>query len=151
MRKEPSMQQYRQLTGIIQREGTGLRPGSGAPLRSCPHLVPGGGASLDRKTRWLATSESFSCQSRPCLPSSAPSSRPKWKRLLCSSKCLPKSGSRIGWYTVKPWEMARVPYKYLARYLFRVALANSRILACQNGVVTLPFPNKKPAPHPKCE
>jgi hypothetical protein len=33
--------------------------------------------------------------------------------------------------------------QYLARYLFRVALANSRILACQNGVVTFSFRDKK--------
>lgn len=33
--------------------------------------------------------------------------------------------------------------EYLARYVFRVAIANSRILSCQDGVVTFSFRDKK--------
>ena len=33
--------------------------------------------------------------------------------------------------------------EYLARYVFRVAIANSRILSCQDGIVTFSFRDKK--------
>ena len=39
--------------------------------------------------------------------------------------------------------MAPAPLEYLARDVFRVAIANNRILSCQDGVVVFSFRDKK--------
>ena len=117
----------------------------GRQLQYHPHihyLVPGGGVSPDRNS-WLATSANF------FLPVEAlsPIFRAKFRAEMEKAGLLDQVPSEV-WQ--QHWVVHCQPVgdgsralQYLARYLFRVALANSRILACQNGVVTFSFRDKK--------
>jgi hypothetical protein len=117
----------------------------GRQLQYHPHihyLVPGGGVSPDRNS-WLATSANF------FLPVEAlsPIFRAKFRAEMEKAGLLDQVPSEV-WQ--QDWVVHCQPVgdgsralQYLARYLFRVALANSRILACQNGVVTFSFRDKK--------
>jgi hypothetical protein len=117
----------------------------GRQLQYHPHihyLVPGGGVSPDRNS-WLATSANFFLP----LEALSPIFRAKFRAEMEKAGLLDQVPSEV-WQ--QHWVVHCQPVgdgsralQYLARYLFRVALANSRILACQNGVVTFSFRDKK--------
>jgi hypothetical protein len=124
---------------------TGVLHTWGRQLQYHPHihyLVPAGAVSSDRK-HWLATSENF------FLPVLALSVifRAKFRAAIHKAGLLDLIPAEV-------WQQAWVVHcqpvgdgtralEYLARYVFRVAITNSRILDCQDGVVTFSFRDKK--------
>jgi len=124
---------------------TGVLHTWGRQLQYHPHihyLAPAGAVSCDRK-HWLATSENF------FLPVQALSVifRAKFRAAMEQAGLLDLIPSEV-WQ--QPWVVhcqavgdGTRALEYLARYVFRVAIANSRILSCQDGVVTFSFRDKK--------
>lgn len=124
---------------------TGVLHTWGRQLQYHPHLhylVPAGAVSPDRKY-WLATSQNF------FLPVQALSVifRAKFRQAMDQAGLLDLIPVEV-WQ--QPWVVHCQPVgdgihalQYLARYLFRVAIANSRILSCQDGIVTFSFRDKK--------
>jgi putative transposase/transposase-like zinc-binding protein len=124
---------------------TGVLHTWGRQLQYHPHvhyLIPAGAVSGDRK-QWLATSENF------FLPVQALSVifRAKFRDAMDQAGLLDLIPAEV-WH--QPWVVHCQPVgdgtralQYLARYVFRVAIANSRILSCQDGVVTFSFRDKK--------
>jgi hypothetical protein len=124
---------------------TGVLHTWGRQLQYHPHihyLVPAGAISPDRK-HWLSTSDHF------FLPVQALSVifRAKFRAAMDKAALLDLIPSEV-------WQQDWVVHcqavgdgaralEYLARYVFRVAIANSRILSCQDGVVTFSFRDKK--------
>jgi len=123
---------------------TGILHTWGCQLQYHPHihyLVPAGAVSCDRK-QWLATSKNF------FLPVQALSVifRAKFRHAIDQAGLLDLIPSEV-WQ--QPWVVHCQPVgdgtralQYLARYVFRVAIANSRILSCQDGVVTFTVRDK---------
>jgi Putative transposase/Transposase zinc-binding domain len=117
---------------------TGVLHTWGRQLQYHPHihyLAPAGAVSGDRK-HWLSTSENF------FLPVQALSVifRAKFRTEMEKAGLLdliPSEVWRQNWvvHCQAVGDGTRA-LQYLARYVFRVALANSRILSCQDGVVT---------------
>lgn len=124
---------------------TGVLHTWGRQLQYHPHihyLVPAGAVSPDRK-QWLTTSENF------FLPVQALSVifRAKFRDAIDQAGLLDRVPAEV-WQ--QPWVVHCQPVgdgtcalQYLARYVFRVAIANSRILSCQDGIVTFSFRDKK--------
>lgn len=124
---------------------TGVLHTWGRQLQYHPHihyLVPGGAVSCNRK-QWLATSENF------FLPVQALSVifRAKFRAAIDQAGLLDLISSEV-------WQQAWVVHcqavgdgtralHYLARYVFRVAIANSRILELKQGRVTFSFRDNK--------
>jgi hypothetical protein len=124
---------------------TGVLHTWGRQLQYHPHLhylVPGGGVSPDRKS-WLATSHKF------FLPVEAlsPIFRAKFRAEMEKTQLLDQ-------IPVEVWHQDWVVHcqavgdgvhalKYLARYVFRVAISNRRLLSCQKGMVTFSFTDKE--------
>ena len=139
-----SSQAIRKLARDPRRLGSDL-PGLtavlhtwGRQLQYHPHLhylVPGGGMSPDRKS-WLPTSDQF------FLPVEAlsPIFRAKFRAEMKKAQLLDQIPAEV-------WQQDWVVHcqtagdgvhalQYLARYVFRVAISNRRLLSCQKGVVT---------------
>jgi hypothetical protein len=124
---------------------TGVLHTWGRQLQYHPHLhylVPAGAVSCDRK-QWLTTSENF------FLPVQALSVifRAKFRAAIEQAGLLDLIPSEV-WH--QPWVVHCQPVgdgvwalQYLARYVFRVAIANSRILELKHGVVTFSCRDKK--------
>lgn len=124
---------------------TGVLHTWGRQLQYHPHihyLVPAGAVSPDRK-HWLSTSETF------FLPVQALSVifRAKFRAAMDKAGLLDPIPAEV-WQ--QPWVVHCQPVgdgasalQYLARYVFRVALANSRILDLKQGMVTFSFRDKK--------
>jgi len=146
-----SSQAIRKLARDPRRLGSDL-PGLtavlhtwGRQLQYHPHLhylVPGGGISPDRKS-WLPTSDQF------FLPVEAlsPIFRAKFRAEMKKAQLLDQIPAEV-------WQQDWVvrcqaagdgvhALQYLARYVFRVAISNRRLLSCQKGVVTFSFTDKK--------
>jgi hypothetical protein len=123
---------------------TGVLHTWGRQLQYHPHihyLAPAGAVSCDRK-HWLSTSDHF------FLPVQALSVifRAKFRDAMDKAGLLDLIPSEV-WQ--QPWVVhcqavgdGTRALQYLARYVFRVAIANSRILSCQDGVVTFSFRDK---------
>ena len=124
---------------------TGVLHTWGRQLQYHPHihyLVPAGAVSCDRK-HWLATSENFFL---PVQPLSV-IFRAKFRDAMDQAGLLDLIPSEV-WQ--QPWVVHCQPVgdgtralQYLARYVFRVAIANSRILELKQGRVTFSFRDKK--------
>jgi putative transposase/transposase-like zinc-binding protein len=124
---------------------TGVLHTWGRQLQYHPHihyLVPAGAVSCDRK-HWLATPENF------FLPVQALSVifRAKFRHAIDQAGLLDRIPAQV-WQ--QPWVVHCQPagdgtraLQYLARYVFRVAIANSRILELKQGRVTFSFRDKK--------
>lgn len=124
---------------------TGVLHTWGRQLQYHPHvhyLVPAGAVSPDRK-HWLSTAENF------FLPVQALSVlfRAKFRAAIGKAGLLDLVPAEV-WQL--PWVVHCQPVgdgaralQYLARYVFRVAIANSRILSCQDGIVTFSCRDKK--------
>jgi hypothetical protein len=85
------------------------------------------------------------CQSRHSPKSSAASSGKPCKRRPSSHRSPPKSGSRIGWWPVKNtgttnrWGDGRTALKYLAPYVFRIAISNRCLVKLEDDQVTFRY------------
>jgi len=124
---------------------TGVLHTWGRQLQYHPHihyLVPAGAVSPDRK-HWLSTSENF------FLPVQALSVifRAKFRAAIGKAGLLdlvPAEVWQQDWVVhCQPVGDGTRALQYLARYVFRVAIANSRILSCQDGIVKFSFHDKK--------
>jgi hypothetical protein len=112
-----------------------------------PHvhfIVPGGGVSEDG-TKWLATPENFFFP-EPCA---SPIYRAKFHDLMCEAG-LDKLVDPSIWRHDKWWEVDVKPVgngqavlKYLAPYVFRVAIGDNRIESCDEQTVTFRYTPSK--------
>jgi hypothetical protein len=112
-----------------------------------PHvhfIVPGGGVSEDG-TKWLATPENFFFP-EPCA---SPIYRAKFRDLMCEAGLDKLVDSSI-WRHDKWWEVDVKPVgngqavlKYLAPYVFRVAIGDNRIESCDEQTVTFRYTPSK--------
>ena len=116
---------------------------AGAPsIRPAPRPSMSGRVSSDRK-HWLATSETF------FLPVLALSVifRAKFRAAMDQAGLLAEIPSGVwqqDWVVhCQPVGDGTQALNYLARYVFRVAIANSRIRSCQDGIVTFSFRDKE--------
>ena len=124
---------------------TGVLHTWGRQLQYHPHihyLVPSGAVSLDRK-HWLSTSQTF------FLPVQALSVifRAQFRAAMDKAGLLaliPAEVWQHGWVVhCQPVGDGTRALQYLARYVFRVAIANSRILELKQGMVTFSFRDNK--------
>jgi len=116
----------------------------GRQMQYHPHLhviVPAGGLSPDRET-WLPAGNAF------YLPVKALSKifRAKCKAAMARQGLLPEidpSSWRIAWnVNCQAVGDSEATLKYLAPYIFRVAISNSRILAVEDRTVTFSYRRK---------
>jgi len=117
------------------------------PTTYHPHvhfIVPGGGVSEDG-TRWLATPQNFFFP-EPCA---APIYRAKFRDLMRQAGLAELVDASI-WDHDKWWEVdvkavgdGRAVLKYLAPYVFRVAIGDRRIEACDQQTVTFRYTPSK--------
>jgi hypothetical protein len=110
-------------------------------LRYHPHihyLVPGGGLAPDGRS-WMATKADFLVHVTPL----AALFRAKLRAALRQTELwpsLPTEVWRQDWVVdCRPVGSGRTALKYLAPYVFRVALSNNRILAMDDGQVTFRY------------
>jgi len=116
----------------------------GRKMQYHPHLhfiVPAGGLSSDRK-KWLSTRNNF------YLPVRALSEifKAKFKDEMARQELLHKIDPatwQIAWnVNCQPIGDSEATLKYLAPYIFRVAISNSRILAVKDRTVTFSYRKK---------
>ena len=83
---------------------------------------------------------------RPC-----PRPLPRRLRQLCPSADLPRHVWQIPWVVhITPWgEGQQAALDYLARYAFRIAITNNRILAVDNETVTYRYKDRAADRHRK--
>jgi hypothetical protein len=102
------------------------------------YLVPGGGLSLDGHS-WRRTRNAFFVHVKPL----SRLFRAKFRAALQQAKLLdqvPASIWQQEWVVhCQPVGSGQAALKYLAPYVFRVALSNRRILNCQDGQVTFRY------------
>jgi hypothetical protein len=112
-------------------------------LRYHPHvhvIVTGGGLSADQK-QWMPAKNNF------LLPDSilAKVFRGKFRQQLSRHnfyKDVPSSVWSTDWVVdIRPVGSGQSAFRYLAPYIFRVALSNKRILSCKDGKVTFAYKN----------
>ncbi len=122
------------------------------PLRINPHvhcLVTGGGLSDDGAT-WHPAGKTF------LFPKSALAAlaRARFRdafATLCPRTDLPRHVWQIPWVVhITPWgEGQQAALDYLARYAFRIAITNNRILAVDNDTVTYRYKDRAADRHRK--
>lgn len=113
----------------------------GRALPFHPHvhyIVPGGGPSPDG-SRWLASRADFFVPERAL----SPVFRAKFRDAMRAAGLFPQIDPAV-WQ--KTWVVrsiavgdGRAALKYLAAYVFRVALSDRRILSCEDGHVTFSY------------
>jgi hypothetical protein len=102
------------------------------------YLVPGGGLAPDQHT-WRPTPSNF------FLPVKAlsPIFRAKFRDALRETECFPSVPASVwdqDWVVhCQPVGDGLKAFKYLAPYIFRVALSNSRLVSCENNQVTFRY------------
>ena len=108
------------------------------PMVFHPHVhfvVPGGGLNADA-TQWLATPENF------LFPAAAAGTvyRQKFREAMRAAgfeKNIDPSVWRKDWIVdVEPVQDGRAVLKYLAPYVFRIAISDNRIVECTESTVT---------------
>jgi hypothetical protein len=113
----------------------------GRTLTFHPHvhyLIPAGGLAADGQT-WLPAREDF------LLPVKAlsPIFRAKFRDALRDTECftaIPASVWDHDWVVhCQPVGNGLKAFKYLAPYIFRVAISNSRLVSCENDQVTFRY------------
>ncbi len=121
------------------------------PMVYHPHVhfvVPGGGLNADR-TQWLATPENF------LFPAAAAGQvyRQKFREAMRTAdfeKNVAPSVWHQDWIVdVQPVQDGRAVLKYLAPYVFRIAISDNRIIDCSESMVTYrctPSGTKRPIP-----
>ena len=121
------------LIGILQ---TWSRPGDYHP--HIHYLVPGGGLSPDHK-RWLSAKDNFLMPAKPL----AILFKAKFRDALKQAGLYDQIPKQV-WY--KDWVIdikavgnGQAVLKYLAPYIFRVAISNRNIVALREGMVTFRY------------
>jgi len=105
-------------------------------------LAPGGGLAPDQHT-WRPTPSNF------FLPVKAlsPIFRAKFREALRETDCFPSVPASVwdqDWVVhCQPVGDGLKAFKYLAPYIFRVALSNSRLVSCENNQVTFRYRDSK--------
>jgi hypothetical protein len=109
-------------------------------LRFHPHvhyIVPGGG--LDRQGRWHSSAPDFLVHGKPL----GLIFRAKLRDALQQAGLFSLVDQRVWqkkWVVdLEPVGSGQAAFKYLAPYIFRVALSNNRILKLENGLVTFKY------------
>ena len=106
------------------------------------YLVPGGGLSDDQKA-WLPSKKDFLVHVRPL----SILFRAKFRDMLSETELfrqVPAAAWKQDWVVhCKPVGNGRAALKYLAPYIFRVAIGNHRILKMENGQVTFRYKDRK--------
>jgi len=120
---------------------TGILHTWGRQLQFHPHIhyiVPGGGLSKDR-TEWLASRADFYAP----VKALSPIFRAKFKEQMHKAGLLPQIET-TAWET--DWIInsqvvgnGSTSLKYLAPYVFKVAISNSRIMKVENRIVTFKY------------
>ena len=109
-------------------------------LRYHPHLhclVPGGGLSSDGQT-WLPSGQNFFVHAQPLSMLFRAKFRQALKRDLFAA--VPSDAWSQDWVVdCRPVGTGAAALKYLAPYVFRVALSNNRILKLDNDQVTFTY------------
>jgi len=131
----------RRFVGADQTGFFGVLHTWGRQLNYHPHvhfIVPGGGLSKDRK-EWLCSKPDFFIHVKPL----SRVYRAKFRDAMEKAGLL-REIDPIVWQ--KGWNVnsqavgdGRTSLKYLAPYVFRVAISNSRIVGCDNGQVTFRY------------
>ncbi len=102
------------------------------------YLVPGGGLSLDRK-RWLAAKPDFLMPAKPLAMIFKGKFRDALKKVGLFES-VPKSVWKKDWVIdIEPVGNGEAAVKYLAPYIFRVAISNRNILSMKEGQVTFRY------------
>lgn len=114
-------------------------------MRYHPHvhyIVPGGGLSSDN-TRWISSHKKFFVP----VEALSPIFRAKFRDALNKTDLfehVPPELWQKDWVVhSKPLKDGQRALKYLAPYLYRVAITNNRIIKLQNDQVTFRFKNSK--------
>jgi len=106
------------------------------------YLVPGGGLAADQQT-WLASRADFLVHVRPL----SILFRAKFREALRQTALfdqVPAAVWQQDWVAhCKPVGDGRAALKYLAPYIFRVAISNQRILKAEDGQVTFVYPDRQ--------
>ena len=106
------------------------------------YLVPGGGLSKDQET-WLPSREDFLVHVKPL----SILFRAKFRDMLRETALLdqvPKGVWRKEWVVhCKTVDDGRAALKYLAPYIFRVAISNRNILKMENGQITFRYKDRE--------
>jgi|SRR3990172_215288 len=120
---------------------TGILHTWGRQLQFHPHIhyiVPGGGLSKDR-AEWLAARADFYVP----VKALSPIFRAKFKEQMNKAGLLPQIEAKV-WET--DWIVnsqavgnGATSLKYLAPYVFKVAISNSRIIKVENRIVTFKY------------
>jgi hypothetical protein len=110
-------------------------------LRYHPHihyLIPGGGLSPDRK-KWKPAKHDFLIHEKPLSILFKAKFRDACKKAGLY-ELIPKSVWKQDWVTkIIPVGTGETALKYLAPYIFRVAISNRNILSMKNGRVSFRF------------
>jgi len=108
------------------------------PMVYHPHVhfvVPGGGLSRDG-TRWLATPENFLFPESAAFPVYRQKLRENLRTAGLDKHVDPSVWHRFWSVDVQPVQDGRGVLKYLAPYVFRVAISDNRITECTDSTVT---------------
>ena len=108
------------------------------PMVYHPHVhfvVPGGGLSHDG-TQWLSTPTNFLFPNAAAFPIYRQKLRECLRAGDLEKHIDPSVWSRFWSVDIKPVQDGRAVLKYLAPYLFRVAISDNRILECTESTVT---------------
>jgi len=106
-------------------------------------IVPGGGISTDSK-RWLPAQRDYLMPEKAVAKILRAKFRDALKKHPDLFKLVPKKVWRTDWVVnIKAVGKGNKALEYLARYIFRVAISNSRIEAFQNGKVTFRYQDNK--------
>lgn len=106
-------------------------------------IVPGGGISKDRQ-RWLPAQRNFLMPNRAVATILRAKFRDALKKHPEVFKQVPKKVWRTDWVVdIEPVGKGKSALKYLAPYIFRVAISNKRIVGFKDGEVTFRYQDNK--------
>ena len=109
-------------------------------LRYHPHVhyvVPGGG--LDRQGRWHSAATDFLVHGKPLALIFRAKLRDALQKAALFSLVDKRAWQKEWVVDLEPVGTGQAAFKYLAPYIFRVALRNNRILKLENGMVTFKY------------
>ena len=113
----------------------------GRTLEYHPHVhyvVPGGGLSAEGD-RWLASRADFLVPVKALSIVFRASSATCWARGLAGGRSIRRCGERDWVVHCQPAGDGRESLRYLAPYVFRVAIGDHRIVSCDDGRVTFTY------------
>ena len=117
-----------------------------------PHvhfLVPGGGLSPDDST-WLPSREDFFVHVKPLSILFRAKFRDELKKTDLFLQVDPQVWSKSWVVDCEPVGSGEEAFRYLAPYIFRVAITNNRILSLEDGKVTFEYKDSSTAQMKQC-